>query len=322
MEEIKWEELEEHFGLTTDVKEEKRTVIDDIVYECMECSSMDVVADDEKVVCRSCGIVLGSIFETQGEWRYYGASDTKRTADPTRCGIPINPLLPEMSNSVVIHNYGSARYSRLQRWNSISHKEKSLIEVFRIMQDATYGDLIPASVLDKAQVMYKIVSEATSRRGDIRLSLMAACIYYACQDRKIPRTQEQIAKVFGISTKKLTIGCNHCKEILYAKDPVFVSEMKEETVEDIINRICSILDIHEKAKNKSIQIYEKCQRVGLLLDNTPQSSSVAIVYFVCSNMKIKKTKKVIADIVGVSEVTVAKTHKILKKYTKELLTDD
>ena len=43
-----------------------------------------------------CGIVYTDMIEQGAEWRYYGADDNSNS-DPTRCGMPINPLLTESS---------------------------------------------------------------------------------------------------------------------------------------------------------------------------------------------------------------------------------
>ena len=46
-------------------------------------------------ICSKCKNTITNIQENP-EWRYYGACDTK-SCDPTRCGMPINKLLPESS---------------------------------------------------------------------------------------------------------------------------------------------------------------------------------------------------------------------------------
>ena len=39
-----------------------------------------------------CGIIYKDTTDQTAEWRYYGADDNQ-SGDPTRCGMPINPLL-------------------------------------------------------------------------------------------------------------------------------------------------------------------------------------------------------------------------------------
>ena len=44
------------------------------------------------------------------EWRYYGADDTK-SGDPTRCGMPVNLLLPDSSvGSIILNQYSNSSH--------------------------------------------------------------------------------------------------------------------------------------------------------------------------------------------------------------------
>ena len=65
---------------------------------CEICCSTLIIMDDGFPTCtnKSCGIIYRDILDHSPEWRYYGAED-KNSADPTRCGNPINPLLQESS---------------------------------------------------------------------------------------------------------------------------------------------------------------------------------------------------------------------------------
>ena len=47
------------------------------------------------LLCNACNNTISNIIDGP-EWRYYGSNDTKST-DPTRCGMPVNELLPESS---------------------------------------------------------------------------------------------------------------------------------------------------------------------------------------------------------------------------------
>ena len=52
------------------------------------------IPDEKFMICTnsSCGIIYNDCLDRTAEWRYYGADDNN-TRDPTRCGMPINPLL-------------------------------------------------------------------------------------------------------------------------------------------------------------------------------------------------------------------------------------
>ena len=50
---------------------------------------------DGIIQCKICNNSITNIIDSP-EWRYYGSSDSKN-ADPTRCGMPVNVLLPKSS---------------------------------------------------------------------------------------------------------------------------------------------------------------------------------------------------------------------------------
>ena len=65
---------------------------------CDLCKSAIMITDQGFYACSNdkCGIIFRDKLDETAEWRYYGASDNN-SSDPTRCGMPINPLLKEPS---------------------------------------------------------------------------------------------------------------------------------------------------------------------------------------------------------------------------------
>ena len=65
---------------------------------CDCCAGSLLVTDEGFKTCtnKKCGILYTDSLDQSAEWRYYGAEDSS-SSDPTRCGMPINPLLQESS---------------------------------------------------------------------------------------------------------------------------------------------------------------------------------------------------------------------------------
>jgi transcription initiation factor TFIIB len=61
---------------------------------CERCEHMLAFSDEGFLTCTNnkCGIIYKDLVDQSAEWRYYGADDNQNS-DPTRCGMPINPLL-------------------------------------------------------------------------------------------------------------------------------------------------------------------------------------------------------------------------------------
>ena len=66
--------------------------------KCERCDSGLAFSEEGFLTCTNnkCGIIYKDMVDQTAEWRYYGAEDN-HSNDPTRCGMPINPLLQESS---------------------------------------------------------------------------------------------------------------------------------------------------------------------------------------------------------------------------------
>ena len=65
---------------------------------CELCNSPLAYVENKLLTCTNnkCGVIYKDVLDQTAEWRYYGADDSNMS-DPTRCGMPINPLLKESS---------------------------------------------------------------------------------------------------------------------------------------------------------------------------------------------------------------------------------
>ena len=77
--------------------------------------------DNGIITCKICNNFITNIIDSP-EWRFYGAGDSKNI-NPTRCGMPVNQLLPKSSlGTSVSRQYSSEVMNRVgmyQRWNSM-----------------------------------------------------------------------------------------------------------------------------------------------------------------------------------------------------------
>ena len=106
---------------------------------CSQCNYPLYVCEDQLMICSNnkCGIIFKDIIDQSAEWRFYGADDNNNN-DPTRCGMPINPLLKESSCSckVLCGNKSSYEMHKIRRytdWQSMPYKEKSRYDEFQLI---------------------------------------------------------------------------------------------------------------------------------------------------------------------------------------------
>jgi transcription initiation factor TFIIB len=289
----------------------KKSNIDCIEHDndaCEYCSSKDIVLEDGNYFCKSCNSITNRFIDSNAEWRYYGAEDSKST-DPTRCGMPINSLLPESSLGSVISNKMNESYDmRLIRkyhmWNSMSYKERSLYNIFdNITLNATNSG-ISTSIIEEAKMFYKKVSESKITRGDNRNGLIASSIYMSCKSNKVPRSTKEIAKMFNIKITTMTKGCKKFQDIMKMN-------LDSTKPEDFIQRFSSKLNLSIEIRDLCKYIVEKADELNIVSENTPPSIAAGSIYLCVCLCDIDITKKELSQACGISQVTLTKCYKKL-----------
>ena len=95
---------------------------------CEQCDCRLAFSEEGFLACtnKSCGIIYKDILDQTAEWRYYGADDNQ-SGDPTRCGMPINPLLMESSYGCKVICMGSSSYEmrKIRRYTCLLYTSPS-----------------------------------------------------------------------------------------------------------------------------------------------------------------------------------------------------
>jgi len=291
----------------------------------------DICCDDIKnhlifhgvITCSKCNNTVTNIME-QPEWRYYGSLDTK-SSDPTRCGMPVNQLLPESSVGTSISYRGTRSHQmnklrKYQQWNGVPYKERSLLKVFEEISRVCKKGELPKIIINEANSLYKIVSTTKISRGANRKGIIAGCVYFSCKINKVPRSSNEIANMFSITIPIMTKGCKKFQEIMqlnkvdinriYCTDTI--------TMDDFIDRFCNKLELSPEDVNEIKSISKLCQLYNLVNENTPPSMAAGCIYLYIKEYNIDIHKQVIADICKISEVTVNKCYKKLETHKNKL----
>ncbi len=293
---------------------------EDIYRQCLndDCDSKDFVLEDCNYVCNKCGTLQERFIDDGAEWRYYGNNDSK-TSDPTRCGMASNDLFPEFSlGTVIAYEYGkgnmfdSKNLCKYQKWNSTSYKERALYNTVEQIYALASNSGIPQTIIDEAKVLYKSLSEQTLHRGLSRAGIVASCLYWACKKNKVPRSAKEVSKIFNIDITTLTKGSK-----------IFHNTMKinvdSTNAKDFIIRFCSNLKLEQHVVELCIKIADVTENTSIISESTPPSIASGIIYLACSICDVNITKKQIAQINTISEVTINKTYKKLYKHRASII---
>ena len=323
-----------------EVPNEKKTIIPlECIYRkygdrenCERCNSNLSFSEEGFLTCTNskCGIIYKDMIDHSPEWRYYGADDNQ-AGDPTRCGMPINPLLKESSFGCKVLNMGPCSYEmrkihRYTEWQSMPYKEKSQYDEFQRITIMAQNAGIPKLIIDEAIRYHKKVTEyEQSFRGDNKDGLIAASIYISCRVNNYPRTAKELAAIFHLDITSATQGCKNAQTIINQLEKDL--DNKEKTSfgktkpESFIERYCSRLNINNELTKLCHFVSIKIEKSNLMPENTPHSIAAGIIYFIAQICKLNISKKDVKNISEISEVTINKCYKKLEKMIEEIIPD-
>jgi len=298
--------------------------------KCERCEYNLAFSDEGFLTCTNkiCGIIYKDIVDQSAEWRYYGADDNQNS-DPTRCGMPINPLLEESSYGCKVLCFGPTSYEmrkirRYTEWQSMPYKEKSQYDEFQIITNMAHNAGIPKLIIDDAIRYHKKISEYDlTFRGDNRDGIIAASIYISCRINNYPRTAKEISTIFHLDVTSATKGCKNAISIINNLERDM--DNKEKTnfcktkPEAFIERFCSKLSINNELTKVCQFISMKIEKQNIMPENTPHSIAAGVVYFIAQMCKLNVNKRDVKNVSEISEVTINKCFKKLEKIKDDLI---
>lgn len=296
---------------------------------CDSCNSCLSITEEGFLACTNnkCGIIYKDILDQSAEWRFYGADDNQGN-DPTRCGMPINPLLKESSFGCKVICAGKTTYEmrkirRYTEWQSMPYKEKSQYDEFQKIINMASTSGIPKIIIDDAIRFHKKISEQKTFRGLNRDGIIAASIYISCRVNDNPRTAKEIATIFNLDNTSATKGCKNAMSIINDMENDMENNEKTSFCKTkptaFIERFCSRLNINSELTKVCQFIAIRIESNNLVPENTPHSIAAGIIYFISQYFNLNISKKDINHISEISEVTINKCFKKLETMKMSLL---
>ena len=297
---------------------------------CENCQDDDVIEDTSHgiVVCKNCGQVVSNLLDTNPDWGHFGDGDKK---DSGRNSLTISKLLPQSSIATTIGGSCSSRIKTLHGWSAMPYKERSLNEVFKIIQSNCEKGKILKCIEDDAKIMYKNISDCKHLaginkdkniiiRGINRKSLIAACVLEACKKKNKTRSPKEIAKLFGIKNTEITKGHKTFLKLSKLKNLEIKTNFAKP--EHFITRFCDELKIKKEYTEQAIQICNNVQKLHIASVHTPLSLATGSIYLMIHLNGFNIQKRTIAEKFNVSQVTIAKAFKKLEPFINILTNDD
>lgn len=325
---LDWDEFDRAISGDEESICKKEDNTSDVSFKCSKCGALIRRTEEGLFACPApnCGLLDQCHLDYSPEWSYFNVEGAG--SDPTRCGMPINPLLQESSYGGKVLTGGRSSYemrkiSRYTEWLGMPYKEKSHYDEFqRIQQLGSQGGL-PKIILEDAKRFHKKISSFRTFRGLNREGIMAASVYISARVNNYPRTPKEIADIFKLDQASATRGCKNAVAIINSLESHLSLDMKtvlyQMSATSFIDRYCSKLGLDSTHSKLCKFVACRVEQNHLIPENTPNSISAGIVYFVgrCCMLHITKTQ--VSDASGISEVTINKCFKKLLTLREQLI---
>jgi len=285
-----------------------------MVKRCPECNSIHLTYDDQRgeVICNDCGLVIEEKMVDTGQ-ELHGSGD--KGEKKGRGGAPISMQkfdkglttnVGEISDIYKLESGQTRKFLRLKKWQervSTSIERNLRLAMAELRRVASFLNL-PNVVRDEASRVYNFVLQRGLVRGRSMESVIAACIYAACRSYNIPRTLDEIANASDVERKE--IGRTYRFIIRKLQIKVTPSSPK-----DYIARFASILHLSPKTQNQALKILKKAEVSELTSGRGPAGIAAAALYVAALLNDEKKTQREVADVAGITEVTIRNRYKEL-----------
>ena len=302
------------------VKKEKQKIEE--IAQCPECGSSHLSKDYSRaeLVCGSCGLVLDEdIIDHGPEWRAFDSEQREKRA---RTGAPMTYTIHDKGLSTVIgwknrDSYGKAiptrnraQLYRLRKWQRrtrISNATERNIVIALSELDRMASSLgLPRTVRETAAMIYRKAALKKLVRGRSIEGVATAALYAACRQCHVPRTLDEISNIAHISRKEIGRNYRYVSRELRLK-------LLPTSPEDYISRFCSELKLSGDVRAKTVEILREAAHRELTSGRGPTGMAAASLYIASVLCGERRTQREVAEIAGVTEVTIRNRYKELTK---------
>jgi len=281
---------------------------------CPECRSTKIIEDSSRGerYCNDCGsIIKEDIVDTGQEWRAFDSEQMSRRA---RGGAPLTftkhdkGLTTEIGKGLgelyKVPPKKRAQYYRLTKWHKrlIKSKDRNLSFALSELQRIISFLNLPRPVHERIARHYEQAVNKGLVRGRSIESVVAAITYAVSREFGSPRTLEEISEASGV--EKREIG----RTYRYIARELGIRILPADPV-TYVPRFCSMLGLSDKVQARSIEILKKAKKFDITSGKGPTGVAAAAIYVACVLEGEKRTQREVADIVGVTEVTIRNRYK-------------
>lgn len=286
--------------------------------KCPDCGSRSIDEDSVRGErsCLDCGLVLSEgLIDPGQDWTNFGDG-----VDKSRVGAPASVLFHDKGLSTDIHwsnrdfagkaitGASRSQMYRMRKWQRRARSatsfernmESALLEITRLGGHMSLGK----EVREETAVIYRKALEMDMVKGRSIDSMVAACMYLANQKLKTARSLDDFERHSRVTRKSITRAHKMVKAKLRIRIPVSLPE-------EFVDRYCNLLGLPPSTAADTRSLLGRAREKELTHGKSPTGVAAAAVYIVSRINERSRTQREVADISGVTEVTIRNRYKEL-----------
>lgn len=268
---------------------------------------------DQYLACDNCGCILQDArVSNEAEWNLY-EDDNKTDSGKIRCNTVKKDVFGHHILQTSMKMTRSCNYSDFKNISKIQmymySKESSVLK-----KESGIKDLFRDNIL--SQFHETIINETIHNylhlkqtfRGEKRISIISAILYYVCKKHKLNKTTAEIAALFGISNNLVTTSMIELIDVYNLK---ITESTPLEFLDHFVDRLGIPLSVVEIIKKICTSILD----LNLLNTSKPQTIISATILYLYYRKKISIKEDLLESLSYISIHTI-------KQYTKNIIANE
>lgn len=285
-----------------------------------DCKKNKIITDPAtgEVACSNCGVVLPEKSIDSGSENLGTTSEGYLTS---RVGGKISLKMADMGLSTIIETQdrdstgkslsreNRRMFYRLRMWDRNSRSAntvKSFQKAFTLLDGIKTKLALPESVVEQTAYLFRKISAKKITSGRSTTVILCATTYIVCRLTNTPRTLHDIADVGNVKIKQLQRIYRFLVKELNIYPAVY-------NPNEFVTRLAKAINVSEKTQRLTFRILDIAEKKGITTSKNPISMVAAAVYLALLKNNEKVSQMKIAQISGISAVTIRDRSKEIKK---------
>lgn len=217
-------------------------------------------------VCINCGVT--ERFTKIYDENIYGFQNGK---DCTFVHSIISDMYPESSIGTAIS--GNSKLAKRQQWNSMPYKERVIWEVSNDLNTRLNGFFSENIISDAIYQYKKIYNTLDINRGKNKKGIVAACVYFAANNKHAKISPKKLASIMDIDISVLNKSIS-----VYIENTKLDFSLSK--AEDYVQEYCNRYKIEFKIQKLLIKLCNVIEDSDILSGSVPQNICLSGLYFI------------------------------------------